>query len=171
MAQNPAMTNVEIVQVDAFTSTRFRGNPAAVAFFEPGELPDDATLQAIALEMNLSETAFPVRRDDGDWDLRWFTPAAEVDMCGHATLGTAYALATTGRTDGTIRFHTRSGVLTCTPSDDGVVMDFPSSPVTPGASIDGIAETLGVPVVDHGVSFDVVAQLDHPRSSPGTNPT
>ena len=157
------MAQVEIIQADAFTSTPFTGNPAAVALFDADALPDDATLQAIALEMNLSETAYPVRRDDGDWDLRWFTPAAEVDMCGHATLATAHVLSSTGRTDGTIRFHTRSGVLTCTPGDDGIVMDFPSSPVT-GAKVDGIAEALGVPVVNHGVSFDVIAQLESPEA-------
>ncbi|MDH3683373.1 MAG: PhzF family phenazine biosynthesis protein, partial [Acidimicrobiia bacterium] len=79
-----------IIQVDAFTDTPFTGNPAAVALLP--EERDDSFLQALALEMNLSETAFPRKRADGDWDLRWFTPAAEVDLCGHATLGTAHVL-------------------------------------------------------------------------------
>lgn len=158
------MPNVEIIQADAFTSVPFAGNPAAVALFERGALPDDTTLQAIALEMNLSETAYPVRRDDGDWDLRWFTPAAEVDMCGHATLATAHVLSSTGRTEGQIRFHTRSGVLTCEPTADGIVMDFPSMPVAAGVTMDGVAEALGVEVIDHGVSFDVLAQLASPEA-------
>jgi PhzF family phenazine biosynthesis protein len=77
---------LRVVQVDAFTDRRFSGNPAAVVVLEtPG---DEGWMQNVALEMNLAETAFLVRRRDGDFDLRWFTPAVEVDLCGHATLAT-----------------------------------------------------------------------------------
>jgi PhzF family phenazine biosynthesis protein len=79
-----------IVQVDAFTATQFAGNPAAVCILsEPAEA---SWMQPVAGEMNLSETAFLVRRADGDFDLRWFTPAVEVDLCGHATLASAHVL-------------------------------------------------------------------------------
>lgn len=105
--------------VDAFTAEPFKGNPAAVAVLDA--FLDDALMQAVAREMNLSETAFVVPRDDGDYDLRWFTPTIEVDLCGHATLAAAHVLG------GSARFHTRSGLLACTLSDGGAVeMDFPA---------------------------------------------
>jgi len=109
---------LELTTVDAFTDTVFAGNPAAVAVVD--EFPDDDLMQAVALEMNLSETAFVVRRPDGHHDLRWFTPTTEVDLCGHATLASAHVLG------GTARFRTRSGLLPCTTSADGwIEMDFP----------------------------------------------
>jgi len=109
---------MELTTVDAFTSTPFTGNPAAIAVLDA--FPDDSYMQSVALEMNLSETAFVVSREDGDFDLRWFTPTVEVDLCGHATLAAAHVLG------GTCRFHTRSGLLTCVPTDDGwIEMDFP----------------------------------------------
>lgn len=107
--------------VDAFTDSPFTGNPAAVAPLS--SFPPDDWMQLVAREMNLSETAFVVRRPDGGHDLRWFTPAAEVDLCGHATLATAHVLGGHGC------FHTRSGVLTCRPGTGGLIeMDFPSDP-------------------------------------------
>jgi PhzF family phenazine biosynthesis protein len=120
-----------LFHVDAFTSVPFAGNPAAVLIADDGtaNAPDDRWLQAFAAEMNLSETAFPRRRDDGDFDLRWFTPAVEVDLCGHATLATAHVLWTTGRVanDSPIRFQTRSGVLTVGRHPDGrIELDFPA---------------------------------------------
>lgn len=112
---------LELTVVDAFTDRPFSGNPAAVAVVDA--FPDDARMQSVAAEMNLAETAFVVARPDGDYDLRWFTPAIEVDLCGHATLGTAHVL---GRS---ARFHTRSGMLTCTRSPSGrIEMDFPADP-------------------------------------------
>ncbi len=112
---------VELTTVDSFTSTPFTGNPAAVAMVDA--FPDDQVMQAIAREMNLSETAFVVTRADGDHDLRWFTPTVEVDLCGHATLAAAHLF------EGPVRFHTRSGVLACTRSADGwIEMDFPADP-------------------------------------------
>ncbi len=114
---------LELRTVDAFTSEPFSGNPAAVAVVDA--FPDPLTMQAVAREMNLSETAFVVARADGDFDLRWFTPTVEVDLCGHATLGAAHVLG------GSARFHTRSGLLACIRSDDGwIEMDFPSDPPT-----------------------------------------
>jgi predicted PhzF superfamily epimerase YddE/YHI9 len=108
-----------LTTVDAFTDTPFTGNPAAVAIVDA--FPDVDLMQAVALEMNLSETAFVVAREDGDHDLRWFTPTMEVDLCGHATLAAAHVLG------GRARFHTRSGLLSCVPSNDGwIEMDFPS---------------------------------------------
>jgi len=108
----------QIHLIDAFTSEPFGGNPAAVALCD--SYPDDAFLKAIAQELNLSETAFVQPRTDGNYDLRWFTPTTEVALCGHATLATAHALG------GSATFHTKSGVLVCTKSDDGeIVMDFP----------------------------------------------
>ena len=102
-------TEVPIYQVDAFAARVFAGNPAAVCPLDDW-LPDEV-LQAIAVENNLSETAFFVKRGD-DFDLRWFTPASEVDLCGHATLGSAYVISNyldNGRTE--VRFHSRSGPL------------------------------------------------------------
>jgi predicted PhzF superfamily epimerase YddE/YHI9 len=129
--------------VDAFADRPFAGNPAAVCPLDTPR-PDD-WLQAVAMEMNLSETAFPWPEGD-DWRLRWFTPEVEVDLCGHATLATAHALweaglAPAGRP---IRFHTRSGLLTATPLDGGwVAMDFPALPVRPCEPPPGLIEALG----------------------------
>ncbi len=114
---------LELTVVDAFTDRPFAGNPAAVAVVDV--FPDDGRMQLIAREMNLSETAFVVGRVDGDYDLRWFTPTVEVDLCGHATLASAHVLGGSGR------FHTRGGLLTCAPGDDGWIdMDFPGDPLT-----------------------------------------
>lgn len=124
-------TETPILQIDAFTDAPFGGNPAAVCLLDA---PRDASwMQSVASEMNLSETAFLVPRnhdaDDGDsFDLRWFTPAIEVDICGHATLASAHALWDTGEVSpdaGAIRFHTRSGVLTAVRSGDTIELDFP----------------------------------------------
>jgi predicted PhzF superfamily epimerase YddE/YHI9 len=112
---------VELTVVDAFTDRPFSGNPAAVALVE--EFPDDEQMQIIAAEMNLSETAFAVERAEGAYDLRWFSPAVEVDLCGHATLATTHLL---GRP---ARFKTKSGELVCSITNDGLIeMDFPADP-------------------------------------------
>lgn len=117
---------IEIFQVDAFTSEPFRGNPAAVC---PLQGPGDAAwMQAVALEMNLSETAFLWPEGDG-YRLRWFTPAVEVDLCGHATLASAHVLWETGAVPShkAISFHTRSGTLTASPAQGGGgELDFPA---------------------------------------------
>ncbi len=153
---------IPIIQVDAFTETAFGGNPAAVVLLDAER--DDAFLQSVAVEMNLSETAFPLLGTDGRWSLRWFTPATEVDLCGHATLATAHVLFDRGVADSDqITFDTRSGPLICHRTGDGILMDFPAAPAEPCDPIDGLAVALGVPVVDQGRSFDLVAQLESAR--------
>ncbi|GGN52705.1 oxidoreductase [Streptomyces albiflavescens] len=131
--------------VDAFTDRPFTGNPAGVLLLDT--FPDDAWLQGVALEVNHAETAFARRLPEGgdaDWALRWFTPATEVAMCGHATLATAHVLYTTGVHEGPVRFATLSGVLIATPHEDGsVTLDFPTAPLTPVEVPDGVAEALG----------------------------
>jgi PhzF family phenazine biosynthesis protein len=132
------MTELRFFQVDAFADRPFTGNPAAVMPLE--QWLDDSTMQAIAAENNLSETAFAVRseRGDADYDLRWFTPTIEVDLCGHATLASAHVLI-----DGPqIRFATRSGVLTVSRSGDLLELDLPAYAVAPGEA-PGLSEALG----------------------------
>ncbi len=123
------MSPLPISIVDAFTETAFRGNPAAVTLLERADVADDAWMQALANELNLSETAFVAPTEAGDWSLRWFTPTIEVELCGHATLASAHILFERGLAPAgsTIRFHTRwSGVLTVARLDDGrLEMDFP----------------------------------------------
>src|SRR5215831_7080437 len=98
--------------VDAFASRMFHGNPAAVCPLD--KWLDEAAMQSIAMENNLSETAFFVPRGD-DYDLRWFTPAVEIDLCGHATVASAFILySELGTSSDAVRFHSRSGVLTVT---------------------------------------------------------
>ncbi|SEP86321.1 phenazine biosynthesis protein PhzF family [Streptomyces sp. yr375] len=131
--------------VDAFTDRPFAGNPAGVLLLDA--FPDDGRLQNVALEVNHAETAFAHPLPEGgaaDWALRWFTPVAEVDMCGHATLATAHVLHTTGAHKGPVRFATRSGVLVATPAEDGsITLDFPTAPLTRVEIPAGVAEALG----------------------------
>jgi PhzF family phenazine biosynthesis protein len=131
-----------IVQVDAFADAPFRGNPAAVCVLPQPR--DDAWMQAVAAEMNLSETAFLVRQDDG-FNLRWFTPTTEVDLCGHATLASAHVLWETGELAlaQQARFHTRSGLLTAERDGDWITLDFPAKPATPVDPPPGLLESLG----------------------------
>ncbi len=121
------MTSLPFFQVDAFASAPFTGNPAAVMPLE--RWLDDAAMQAIAAENNLSETAFTVPSGDGeaDYQLRWFTPAVEVDLCGHATLAAGHVLISGDR----IRFATRSGILAVARDGDGYSLDLPARTVAP----------------------------------------
>jgi PhzF family phenazine biosynthesis protein len=147
------------VQIDAFTDTPFGGNPAAVYLLETAA--DEAWMQAVAREMNLSETAFLERRSDG-WDLRWFTPTYEVDLCGHATLASAHYLWESGNFGGDeiARFHTRSGLLTAVRDGDWIVLDFPALDAAPAAIPDGFESALGVPVSAFLKSdYDVLAEI------------
>src|SRR5882724_9709427 len=116
---------IPLIHVDAFATRPFEGNPAAVCLLDD-ERPSD-WMQSVAAEMNLSETAFVRPAGDG-FELRWFTPTIEVDLCGHATLASAHALWTVGMTPTTepIRFHTKSGVLTCTQAGEIIELDFPA---------------------------------------------
>jgi PhzF family phenazine biosynthesis protein len=128
--------------VDAFTATPFGGNPGAVAVLDTPR--DDAWLQRVAREMNLSETAFLQRTDDG-WALRWFTPAVEVKLCGHATLASAFVLWETGwlHAEEPARFHTLSGVLTCRRDGTWIEMDFPAVAPRACTAPAGLAAALG----------------------------
>ncbi|MBM7169858.1 PhzF family phenazine biosynthesis protein [Streptomyces sp. G44] len=138
-------TSHRIRVVDAFTDRPFAGNPAGVLLLDA--FPDDTWLQHVAREVNHAETAFAHRLPEGgeaDWALRWFTPATEVDLCGHATLATAHVLHTTGAATGSVRFTTRGGILTATAHDDGTLtLDFPTAPLTATEVPPGVAEALG----------------------------
>ncbi|WP_128382201.1 PhzF family phenazine biosynthesis protein [Streptomyces cavernae] len=128
--------------VDAFTDRPFAGNPAGVLLLD--SFPEDTWLQNVAREVNHAETAFAHPLPNGEWALRWFTPAAEVAMCGHATLATAHVLHSTGAASGPVRFSTLSGTLSATVQDDGsIVLDFPTAPLTPADLPDGLAGALG----------------------------
>jgi PhzF family phenazine biosynthesis protein len=130
-----------IFQIDAFTNRRFAGNPAAVIPLE--SFPADSMLQAIAAENNLAETAFLVR-EGGDYRLRWFTPAVEVPLCGHATLASAAVVMERlepGRKS--VIFHSASGPLAVKRAGTGYVMDFPARPAEQVPTPPGLAEALG----------------------------
>lgn len=155
------MKNTQAVTVvDAFTDMPFSGNPAAVCILE--SWPDETMLHNIAREMNLSETAYVAPRADGGFDLRWFTPSCEVDLCGHATIATTHALLEAGRiAHGVpVHYHTRSGVLTALAMDGQVELDFPAQA---GKKIDisFVQGCLGVKVEDaafNGVNFLAVVE-------------
>ncbi|MBL8186048.1 MAG: PhzF family phenazine biosynthesis protein [Blastocatellia bacterium] len=132
---------LSIFQIDAFTNRPFGGNPAAVVPLDAW-LPDDI-MQNIALENNLSETAFFVRQDDG-YGLRWFTPTFEIDLCGHATLATAFVLFDQlGATEPVLRFHSKSGMLTVERDGDKLVLDFPSRPAARADAPEGLVAAIG----------------------------
>lgn len=134
-----------VVLVDAFTTERFRGNPAGVCILDGPA--DDTWMASVAAELNAPETAFC--HPEGElWRLRWFSPTVEVNLCGHATLATTYVLATDHGLDGTIRYATRSGVLAAQALDDGVVLDFPADPTRRTDTPDGLAATLGITDID-----------------------
>jgi predicted PhzF superfamily epimerase YddE/YHI9 len=133
--------------VDAFTDIAFRGNPAGVVLLDDGfDAADDTWLQQVATEFNHSETAFTALRPDGDYDLRWFTPSTEVDLCGHATLATSHVLRERTGADRFV-FHTRSGVLHAASDDDGIALDFPRRIARAVEMPPGLADALGAPVV------------------------
>ena len=135
---------VPVHQVDAFTGSAFGGNPAAVCLLD--EPADPAWMQCIATEMNLSETAFLVPAGPARWDLRWFTPSVEVDLCGHATLASAHVLWQE-RLDGgsdRLEFATRSGTLSACRTGDAIELDFPARPAEDAAPPPDLLEALGV---------------------------
>lgn len=132
---------IPIYWVDAFAEYRFTGNPAAVCVLD--DYLDDDLLQAIATENNLSETAFLVR-DEGFWHIRWFTPRAEVDLCGHATLGSAAVIARFFEPEAvTIRFESMSGPLAASVDPPDYVLDFPARPAQPADTLSALTEILG----------------------------
>ncbi len=149
-----------IFQVDAFTDKPFAGNPAGVCVLS--RLRDDAWMQNVAREMNLSETAFLLKEADG-YNLRWFTPAVEVDLCGHATLASAHILWEEGylKPEEQARFSTRSGLLTAERKDDWIEMNFPATPEEAAEAPDGLIEALGVPAAYVGRNkFDYLVEVD-----------
>ena len=148
---------MRLYQIDAFTAQAFRGNPAAVCLLD-GER-DEAWMQNVAAEMNLAETAFVLPRNDG-YSLRWFTPEAEVALCGHATLATAHALFEEQGLR-SARFHTKSGVLTSEHDGEWIELDFPATIAEPAEPPAGLLESLGVrEAVFVGLSpFDYMLEL------------
>ena len=147
-------------QVDAFTSRPFAGNPAAVCLLPSPA--DSGWMQLVAQEMNLAETAFLVRRADG-FDLRWFTPSIEVDLCGHATLASAHVLWEEDqlKNDETARFHTRSGILTAVKQGELIWLDFPATPPQPADKLAQLERSLGTAAVYIGrTQFDYLVELD-----------
>ena len=155
----PSKLGTPLFQVDAFADRPFAGNPAAVCLLETAAEPE--WMQSVAMEMNLSETAFLVPHADG-YDLRWFTPMTEVDLCGHATLASAHVLWETERlkSDETAHFQTRSGLLTATQVDDLIELDFPATPPEPIEPPDGLADMLGsVPCYVGRTPFDLLLEL------------
>lgn len=153
-------SGAKLFGVDAFTSEAFRGNPAAVCLLDQPAAAE--WMQSVAAEMNLSETAFVVRRPGG-WGLRWFTPKVEVDLCGHATLASAHVLWSIGVLAATepAVFHTEvSGVLTCRRDGDGIRMDFPAREPREECALPGLLEALGCGAVWVGrVAQDWVVQV------------
>jgi PhzF family phenazine biosynthesis protein len=152
--------------IDAFTDRPFAGNQAGVCILERGDWPDEAWMRAVAAEMKHSETAFAHPLPDGaeaDWALRWFTPAVESDLCGHATLATAHALHEDRGSPATVSFTSRSGVLVTHSRDDGTItLDFPLAPPSEVPVPDGLAEALGaVPEATYetGALGDLLAVL------------
>lgn len=132
-----------LFQVDAFADRPFTGNPAAVCLCH--EEADAEWMQTLAAEMNLAETAYVRELEDG-YELRWFTPDMEVDLCGHATLASAHVLwtETDADPDKPIRFHSRSGVLTCRQDGDLIELDFPATPAQQTDAPPGLLESLGL---------------------------
>ena len=151
-----------ITQVDAFTNTPFGGNPAAVCVLP--EPADESWMQRVAQEMNLAETAFLHPQQDG-YHLRWFTPAVEVDLCGHATLASAHVLWEEGRLRPELqaRFYTRSGLLTAERQGAWITMDFPATPASPEIAPAELTQALGVDAVLSYVGrsqFDYLVEVD-----------
>ncbi|HLN26839.1 MAG TPA: PhzF family phenazine biosynthesis protein [Gemmataceae bacterium] len=161
---------IPIIQVDAFTDRPFAGNPAAICILS--EPRDTQWMKSVAAEMNLSETAFLERRADG-FQLRWFTPAIEVDLCGHATLASAHALWEGGylQPGQQARFHTRSGLLAASKSGDWIELDFPTNAPEPTASPPGLLEALGINAIHvekHRLHY--LVEVDSEEVLRGANP-
>jgi PhzF family phenazine biosynthesis protein len=166
--------SVRIVQVDAFTSVPFAGNPAAVCVLSGPA--DEAWMKNVAREMNLSETAYlwpEAAQGDGSYRLRWFTPAVEVDLCGHATLGTAHVLWEDGHIEASApaRFHTRSGLLTCERRREWIEMDFPAKLEQAAEAPPQLAEALGTEIKYVGKNqFDYLVEVADEATLRSLNP-
>lgn len=163
------MTRFPIFITDAFVGTlshrRLLGNPAAVALLDAPQ--NEAWMQEVAAEMNLSETAFVVPKDANHFDLRWFTPTCEVDLCGHATLASAHVLWDSGRLDAgqSAHFHTLSGILTAQKRGERIALDFPAQESAPCEAPRGLATALGTQnhriIGVHRGGDDLLVEIGH----------
>jgi PhzF family phenazine biosynthesis protein len=147
--------------VDVFTGELFAGNPAGVCILSA--FLADSTMQKIAVENRHSNTAFVVPRADGDFDLRWFTPKIEDDLCGHATLASAYVLALRKHKSWPVRFHTRSGVLIVAQNEDSFEMDFPAMPAQPCETPAGLLPALGLKAARVTKARDYLVVVDQAK--------
>ncbi len=162
--------SIPLYQVDAFTNQRFRGNPAGVCILK--ETKPDQWMQAVAQEMNLSETAFLLPENDG-YRLRWFTPAAEVDLCGHATLASAHILWETGRLEASqpACFYTLSGCLGASRQSDWIELDFPTKLEKPCPPPAGLTDILGIKPIYVGKNqFDYLVEVENAEVVRQTRP-
>ena len=160
----------KITQVDAFTDKPFAGNPAAVCIL-PAAREED-WMRNVAREMNLSETAFLVKQDDG-YGLRWFTPTVEIALCGHATLASAHVLWEEDHLKSAepARFYTQSGLLTAERRGDWIELDFPALPETPADAPTGLADALGTEWTHVGRNkFDYLVEVDSEKTVRGLKP-
>jgi PhzF family phenazine biosynthesis protein len=161
---------MEIFHVDAFTDKPFFGNPAGVCILSEGK--DDDWMKHVAREMNLSETAFLMKKDDG-YALRWFTPKVEVDLCGHGTLASAHVLWEAGYLpkEETARFHTRSGLLTSAKKGTWIELDFPSKPEEPAETPNDLVAALGIePKYVGKNNFDYIVEVASEEIVRGAQP-
>jgi PhzF family phenazine biosynthesis protein len=159
---------ITLYQIDAFASKLFEGNPAAVCPLDEW-LPDE-TMQAIAAENNLSETAFFVPAGAA-FQIRWFTPLCEVDLCGHATLATAYALFNIlGYKEDRIQFDSRSGMLVVIRDNDRLVMDFPAQPPVPCDIQEEIVEAFNLSPVECLKSEDLLVVFEREKDIESASP-
>tara|TARA_R110002049_G_scaffold285698_4_gene466918 strand:+ start:21351 stop:22166 length:816 start_codon:yes stop_codon:yes gene_type:complete len=152
-------SSVPLWQVDAFTDKPFAGNPAAVCLLR--QFPADQWMQDVAAEMNLAETAFVVPRNQPNvFDLRWFTPVVEADLCGHATLAAAHVLCEQSRINPSapIRFQTRSGELTCQRSGQNITLDFPATP--PDLPVDDVTASQVADIIGGNAEFIARSSFD-----------
>lgn len=156
---------MRLLQIDAFTDAPFRGNPAAVCLLDRER--EASWMQSVASEMNLSETAFLLRKDDG-FSLRWFTPAVEVKLCGHATLASAHALWQEKiLPEGEVaRFHTLSGLLTATRDGEWIELDFPAQRDQKSDPAAGLLEAVGIakPLYVGRNVADYIIEVDSPET-------
>jgi PhzF family phenazine biosynthesis protein len=151
---------ISIYTVDAFTDRPFKGNPAAVCLLN--EKISDEQMQNIAFEMNLSETAFLIKKDGG-YDLRWFTPSAEVDLCGHATLASSHILWEKKQAEKNekLKFHTKSGILEASYTPKGIELNFPLIEEHPIETPAGLIKALGAKPIYTGMTkWNFLAELD-----------
>lgn len=161
--------NLTIYQIDAFTKEVFKGNPAAVVPLE--SWLDAELMQKIALENNLAETAFFVKNEDV-YEIRWFTPTFEIDLCGHATLASAFVIFEILKAENEIvKFHShKSGALSVEKKDDLLILDFPSRPVSETEIPDGLIEAIGKPPVEVFKARDYFLVYENEREVAEINP-